>query len=235
MADLLAGLTAGQLARPSLCDQWTVHEVAAHLTTYLRHGQLKIYLGILATGADFDRWNLMLTRRAARRPIADVIATLRDGAAARTTIPRSGYDPVLTDIVLHDLDIRRPLGLTRPVHEERLWVAFRHLADRPSPGYALGDRLSGLHLAATDTGWVHGSGALVSGPAEAVVLAMGGRIEALSDLDGDGVETLRGRLAAPPARPLHVRLQAPLRVLLSPPPPQRRSRDALAPPADQGR
>jgi hypothetical protein len=42
MADLFAGLTREQLERQSLRDAWTVHEVAAHLTAYLRFGQLKI-------------------------------------------------------------------------------------------------------------------------------------------------------------------------------------------------
>jgi Mycothiol maleylpyruvate isomerase N-terminal domain len=38
MADLLASLSQEQLARQSLCDAWTVHEVGAHLVTYLRFG-----------------------------------------------------------------------------------------------------------------------------------------------------------------------------------------------------
>jgi uncharacterized protein (TIGR03083 family) len=229
MADLLSGLTAGQLATPSLCAGWTVHEVAAHLVTYLRFGQLKIYAGIVATGADLDRWNVILTRRAARRPTAEVVAALRRGAGARTTIPRSGYDPVLTDIVLHDLDIRRPLGIPGAVHEERLRTAFRHLADRPSPGFAMGGRLHGLRLVASDTGWTSGAGPAVTGNAESLVLAMGGRSPALDDLTGDGVPVLRDRLAARSRPPAAERLKAPLRVLLHPPPPERRSRRAVAP------
>src|SRR5947208_3217407 len=50
-AELLAGLSAAQLSAPSLCEGWTVHEVAAHLTTFLRLGQAKLYVGILVTGA----------------------------------------------------------------------------------------------------------------------------------------------------------------------------------------
>lgn len=230
MADLLTALTGEQLAQPSLCEGWTVRDVAAHLTTYLRLGQFKIYLGIVATAADFDRWNRILTRRAARRPTADIIAALRRGATARTTIPRSGYDPVLTDIVLHDLDVRLPLGLPGAGSEERLWIGFRHLADQPSPGYAMGDRLAGLRLVATDTGWTHGAGLAVRGPAERLMLAMGGRLAALGALSGDGVEELRLRLTHRLHRPPLVRLAAPMRVLLRPPPRQRRSRAAAVVP-----
>jgi uncharacterized protein (TIGR03083 family) len=231
MATLLSGLTDEQLHRPSLCEGWTVRDVGAHLITYLRFGQAKIYLAIPATGADFDRWNQMLTRRAARKSTSDIIAALRRGAGARTTIPRSGYDPVLADIVLHDLDIRVPLGIGRAIDEERLRVTFRHLADRPSPGFAVGERLRGLRLTATDVGWAHGAGAPVRGPAETLLLAMGGRLSALTGLDGEGVPLLRQRLTTRAPRGPVERLKAPLRVLLSPPPRDRRSRDAVAPPA----
>lgn len=228
-ADLLDGLTADQLRQPSLCAGWTVHDVAAHLTTYLRFGQLKIYTAIVTTGADFDRFNILLTRRAARLPIDEIVARLRRHASSRTTIPRSGYDPVLTDVLLHDLDMRVPLDIARDTPEERLRVAFRHLTDQPSPGYAMGDRLHGLRLEATDTGWVHGNGPVVRGRAEALLLGIGGRPWAFDHLEGEGLTLLRSRVLGR-TRPgtLH-RLMAPLRVLASPPPRDRRSREAGVP------
>lgn len=229
-ADLLAGLSAEQLARPSLCTGWTVHEVGAHLTTFLRLGQVKLYLGILATGANIDEVNRWLTRRAARRPIDEIVAALRRRAGARTTIPRSGYDPVLADLVLHDLDIRRPLGIPRAVPEDRLWVAFDHLANRPAPGYTMGSRLRNLRLVATDTGWTHGTGPAVRGGAEDLVLAIGGRAVALDALDGDGVPILRRRVTARSGTGLGPRLTAVINVALRPPPRNRRSRGATAAP-----
>jgi uncharacterized protein (TIGR03083 family) len=227
-ADLFASLTADQLSRQSLCDAWTIHEVAAHLTTFLRFGQAKIYLGIFATGADIDQLNVWLTRRAARRPIDEIIETLRTHAGARTTIPRSGYDPVLTDLVLHDLDVRRPLGISRSTPEEPLWVAFNHLARRPSPGFTMGSRLRDLRLEATDTGWTHGQGPLVRGNAEDLLLAIGGRDIALDELDGDGLPILRRRVTSPAKAKPARRFAAVLNVLLSPPPVERRSRRAVA-------
>ncbi|MEV4625787.1 maleylpyruvate isomerase family mycothiol-dependent enzyme [Micromonospora sp. NPDC049523] len=226
-ADLLAGLTVDQLRSPSLCAGWTMHDIAAHLVTFLRFGQAKLYLGIAATGADLDRVNVTLTRWYAKRSTDVLIDQLRRDALSRTTIPRSGYDPVLADIVLHDLDIRRPLGIPRILSEERLWVAYQHLAAKPSPGFALGGRLRGLRLVADDAGWDHGTGAAVRGNAEPLVLAMGGRISALDELTGDGVPVLRERLtSATKMRPAQ-RLGKVLGVLVSPPPPDRRSRDAV--------
>ncbi len=229
-ADMLASFTADQLRQPSLCAGWTLHDVAAHLVTYLRLGQAQLYLGILTTAADFDRVNLWLTRRAARRPSHEIVELLRRGARSRFTIPRSGYDPVLADLMLHDLDIRVPLGLARSTPEERLWVTFHNLTNDPAPGFSMGSRLQGLRLIATDTGWTHGSGATVRGPAEALLLAVGGRQARLEELDGDGLPLLRERIGSPPrVGPLR-RLAAPLAILTDPPPRDRRSRRAVAPP-----
>jgi uncharacterized protein (TIGR03083 family) len=229
MADMLAGFTVEQWATRTLCTEWTVHECAAHLLTYLRLGQLKLTIGIIATAADFDRINVELTRRQARRPSQEIVSYLRRHARSKVTIPRSGYDPVLADLVLHDLDIRRPLGIPRDIPEDRLLVAFHHLTAKPSPGFTMGDRLAGLRVVATDTGWTAGSGALVEGPAESLVLGISGRPAGLDELRGDGVPTLRKRLTPTPPPPPLRRLLAPLMVLLSPQPKERRSRNAVEP------
>jgi uncharacterized protein (TIGR03083 family) len=228
MADLLATLNPPQLRSPTLCEGWSVHDVAAHLVSYLRFGRLKLYYGIVTTAGDFDEINRRLTRRLAAHPSAILIDWLRRYATSRITIPRSGYDPVLADIVLHDLDIRTPLRIDRPTVEERLRITFDHLARRPSPGFGVGNRLAGLRLVTTDTGWTFGTGLPARGPAEALVLAMGGRGAGLSALDGDGVPLLRERLRHSARMGPADRMAAVVRVLLDPPPRERRSRDATA-------
>jgi uncharacterized protein (TIGR03083 family) len=227
-ADMLASLTADQLRQPSLCSGWTVHDVAAHLTTFLRFGQAKLYLGILATAANIDKVNIELTRRAAGRSSGEIIELLRRRARSRVTIPRSGYDPVLTDLMLHDLDIRVPLGIPRPTPEERLRVAFNHLTAKPSPGFSMGSRLRDLRLVATDTGWTHGSGAPVRGSTDALLLCMSGRRAAFDQLDGGGVPLLCSRVTSPVTDGPGRRIATVLAVLTSPPPAERRSRRAVA-------
>jgi uncharacterized protein (TIGR03083 family) len=229
MADLLASLTSQQMRSSSLCAGWTVHDVAAHLISYLRFGQLKIYLGIVSTAADFDRLNAVLTRHEARRSSSEIISLLRRWSDSRVTIPRSGYDPVLADLMLHDLDIRYPLGIPRQdVREEQLWVACRHLAASPSPGFGVGSRLDGLRFRSADAGWVMGNGSLVQGSAEMLLLGMGGRDAGLRYLSGEGVPVLRQRVATQGKLGPLRRLARPLGVLLNPPPPDRRSRRALS-------
>jgi hypothetical protein len=145
-------------------------------------------------------------------------------------MPRSGYDPILVDLVLHDFDIRIPMGILRTPHEERLWMAFHHLTHNPAPGYVMGSRLSGLRIEATDTGWDYGAGVPVRGPAESLVLAISGRDVGLTHLEGDGVPILRDRLASPvKAAPLR-RVAVPLKLLVKPVPKDRRSHTAQAVP-----
>jgi uncharacterized protein (TIGR03083 family) len=227
MADLFAGLTEEQLAQQSLCDAWTIHEVAAHLATYLRFGKLKIVACVIARAGDFGPGNRQLARWYARRSTADLVGLLRRHAGSRSTPPRSGYDPILTDLVLHDLDVRIPLGITRDIQEDRLAVAFHFLPNVPNPGFAVGSRLHDLRFETTDTGWATGAGPVVRGPAVAVVMAMSGRTAAWADLSGDGVELLRHRISQETVIPVPDRLKTVATVLLRPR--GRSSRDAGPP------
>lgn len=178
-----------------------------------------------------------MTRWQARRPSHEIVELLRRWAGSRVAMPRSGYDPVLADLVLHDLDVRIPLGMGRSIPEERLWMTFDHLTTRPGPGFVMGSRLAGLQLMATDTGWTSGVGAPVRGPAEALLLAIGGRRVAFDELDGDGVPRLRQRVLSPPPKPGPLRrLTVPLGLLLNPLPRDRPTHQANAtvPPARTG-
>jgi len=54
-------------------------------------------------------------------------------------------------------------------------------------------RISGLKLTVTDIDWSNGDGPEVTGPGEALVMMMAGRVVALDDLSGEGKATLVGR------------------------------------------
>ena len=57
-------------------------------------------------------------------------------------------------------------------------------------------RTAGLRLVADDLDWSHGDGPEVMGSGEAILLVATGRRQALDELKGEGVETLRRRMAA---------------------------------------
>ncbi|MFS0896389.1 maleylpyruvate isomerase N-terminal domain-containing protein [Mycolicibacterium litorale] len=62
-ADLLDGLSSAQWATPSLCDGWTVREVAAHTVAYLAQGRIGLAAGMIRHRCDVDRLNADGVRR----------------------------------------------------------------------------------------------------------------------------------------------------------------------------
>ncbi|SFT51765.1 TIGR03083 family protein [Geodermatophilus amargosae] len=195
LAALVSGLTDEQRATQSLCSEWSVHDVVAHLVVPLEVSTPKFVMAMLACRGDFDRANVRLTREQARRPVGDLTEVLRRRADSRFTPPGSGPEAPLTDLLVHGLDIRWPLGLPREAPEERLRTSLTYLTAAPVRGVVSAGTLGGLRFEATDIDWAHGSGPTVRGDAEALLLAITGRTTALRHLGGDGVPTLRGRLA----------------------------------------
>ena len=188
-------LTEEQQATQSLCAEWSVRDVVAHLVVPLEVGMPKFVLAVLACRGDFDRANVRLAREIARRPFGEITEVLRRKADSRFTPPGMGPEAPLTDLVVHGLDIRWPLGLQRTVPAERVHKVLTFLTAAPVGGVVPEGALDRLRFEATDIDWTHGSGPTVSGPAEALMLAITGRTAALGHLSGDGVPTLRNRLA----------------------------------------
>ena len=196
LAELLSGLTQEQQATRSLCEAWSVHDVAAHLIMPMTVSTPRFALALLACRGSFDRANLRLTRQVARRPFGQIVEVLRREAGSRFTPPGAGPEAPLTDLLVHGMDIRWPLGLARAVPERRLRTSLGWLTGPGARGVVPRGRLDGLRLEADDLDWSHGSGAAVRGDAQALVLAMCGRTAALGHLGGDGVPMLRARLSA---------------------------------------
>lgn len=194
LADLLTGLTRERQTTPSLCTEWTVHEVVGHLVVPLEVGLRRFAVAMLRSRGSFDRANVRLAREQARRPFEELLEVLRQRAGSRFTPPGMGPEAPLTDLLVHGLDVRWVLGLPREVPPERLRRSLAFVATAPS-GFAPRTRLDGLRLEARDLGWVHGTGPTLRGSAEALLLALTGRAVALDHLEGDGVALLRSRLA----------------------------------------
>ncbi|KGH45095.1 MULTISPECIES: maleylpyruvate isomerase family mycothiol-dependent enzyme [Modestobacter] len=195
LAALVSGLTEEQQATRSLCGEWSVRDVVAHLVVPLEVGMPRFLLTMLASRGSFDRANVRLAREQARRPFDELVEVLRRKADSQFTPPGSGPEAPLTDLVVHGLDIRWPLRLQRAVPEERLHKVLTFLTAAPVGGIVRRGALDGLRFEATDLDWAHGRGPVVRGPAEALLLGITGRPAALDHLGGDGVPTLRRRLA----------------------------------------
>jgi uncharacterized protein (TIGR03083 family) len=187
-ADFLAALTPEQWATPSLCAGWTVRDVAAHCVSFegLSGGQLatRFLKGRLQT----DRINALAVADLAGSSTDDLIGLLQDNALPHGLGAGFGGRVALTDNMVHQQDIRRPLGLARTIPAERLSAALDFVRYSPTIRGAL--RVRGVRLIATDSDWSYGKGPAVRGPGEALLMVMAGRPDALTDLDGPGLTIL---------------------------------------------
>ncbi|MEH3154743.1 MAG: maleylpyruvate isomerase family mycothiol-dependent enzyme [Gordonia paraffinivorans] len=122
---------------------------------------------------------------------------LRDNADHRFTPPGTGPVAPLTDLLIHGQDIRRPLGLDRSFDADRLRAALDFLTSRASRRGFAPLRLP-VRWVADDVDWSSGAARAdlptVTGPAEAVMLALTRRPVAVDDLSGDGVDVVRDAL-----------------------------------------
>jgi uncharacterized protein (TIGR03083 family) len=175
LAQVLAGLPAASWDAPTLCDGWRVREVVAHITMPFRYSGRRFMLELAKSRGNF---NAMADRTARRDAEALSAGELMEALAANVghpwQPPGGGYLGALTHDVIHSLDITEGLGLGVRVPAERLGVVLPNLATPKSLKF-FGTDLSGTQLRATDTGWVFGSGELVSGTAQDLALLLCGR------------------------------------------------------------
>lgn len=193
LADTLSGLDTPQWTTRSLCQEWAVRDVAAHLLMPLVTPLPRVLVSMAANRFNFDRANIKLTAHVARRSNAELVTGLRANAEHRFKPPGMGPEAPLTDVLVHGQDIRRPLRLAHEIDREHLTRSLTFLAGK-SLGFVPKGMFDGIRIEATDLDWAHGDGPVVRGPGEAVLLTLTGRRIAVADLEGPGVETLRARL-----------------------------------------
>ncbi len=191
LAEFLATLTPQDWAMPTLCVGWTVKDVVAHVISYEELGPLGL-LKRFAKGWLVRANQVGVDEFAALTP-SQLLQLLRDHLEPRGLTAGFGGMIALVDGTIHHQDIRRSLGRPRTIPTDRLTRVLGLVPGNPRLG--AGRRIRGLRLRATDVDWAHGHGPDVTGPGEALLMAMAGRPAALSDLDGPGLDTLAARLA----------------------------------------
>jgi len=190
LADL-EPLTPEQWTTPSLCPGWTVRDVLAHVVATAKLTPPKFFTALAASGFSFKSFSKKAVANNLGSSPADTLAGLR-GELTATTHPPGPLQSWVGETVIHGEDIRRPLGITHTYPPDVL----TGLADfYKGSNLLIGakKRIAGLTLRATDTDWSTGSGPEVSGAMLSLLLAMTGRRDALDDLSGEGVATLKSR------------------------------------------
>jgi uncharacterized protein (TIGR03083 family) len=194
-ADLLALLTdlaPHQWEGSTLCAGWRVRDVVAHMISYegLRGRAL---LRRLARGrfrlAGVNDVGVAELRDA--RP-DELLALLEQRLEPSGPTTGFGCRVALLDAMIHQQDIRRPLGAPRTIPPDRLLPALSFARFAPPIGAFW--RARGLRLVATDLDWSAGRGPEVRGPAEALLMAISGRRGVVDELAGPGQATLAARI-----------------------------------------
>jgi uncharacterized protein (TIGR03083 family) len=175
LADLFGGLPGETWDAPTLCAGWRVREVVAHMTMPFRLSLAGFAGGMIRARGNFDRMADRTARRdAAAMSPAELVTMMRDNAAHPWKPPGGGYSGALTHDVVHGLDVTVALGLDRRVPEERLRPVLDGLRASRARRY-FGVELTGVELRADDLDWSLGSGTVLSGRAQDLLLVVCGR------------------------------------------------------------
>ncbi|WP_420751314.1 maleylpyruvate isomerase family mycothiol-dependent enzyme [Rhodococcus sp. O3] len=192
LATLLRSLTPEQWNAPSLCTGWTVRDVVAHMLSYEELGAVELVRRLARSRLQLDRANdLGLADQSGLGP-QQLIDLLDRNLEPRGLTSAFGGRVALVDGMVHQQDIRRPLGFPREIPADRLEPALRFA--RFAPPIGASGRIHGLRLVATDVDWATGRGPEIHGPGEALLMAMAGRSGVTDELDGPGLATLRSRI-----------------------------------------
>lgn len=194
LVDRLADLHDEQWNSPSLCDQWRIRDVLAHMTAGAE-GAFDvgwIFKSMLRHGFNYNRWVAADGQRGGQQDPEIVLASFRSAAPSLSASPRGRPVKSLMHVLIHGQDICRPLGITRDLPESHV-VPVANLVKDDVHVFGARKRIAGFTLRATDMDWSHGQGPEVTGPAEALVMMMAGRSVALQDLAGEGVAALAAK------------------------------------------
>jgi uncharacterized protein (TIGR03083 family) len=191
---LLESLEPQQWEVQSLCTGWKVRDVAAHLSSPANWQVLPFAVELLRSGMNFNKATQRDAIRRAKRDTKEIVDEYRGTIGKRRKPPGTVPATVLNDMVVHAQDIRRPLGISRQIPEDRVRTCLDYVKNVGIP-FGTKKRIAGVKLVATDIGWTHGDGPEVRGTAEALLMMMNGRKDALKDLDGEGKATLESRMA----------------------------------------
>ncbi|NKQ53661.1 maleylpyruvate isomerase family mycothiol-dependent enzyme [Amycolatopsis sp. K13G38] len=191
-AAFLDTLAPEQWREPSLCTGWSVRDVVAHVISYDELGGRALLSRFARGRFTLGGVNGVGTAEYTVREPRELIELLRRFREPRGLTAAFGSRIALLDALIHQQDIRRPLGLPRQIPEPRLRAALGFARIAPPIGAFW--RARGLRLVATDVGWSAGRGPELRGPGEALLMAIAGRGHAVGELDGPGRDVLAGRL-----------------------------------------
>jgi uncharacterized protein (TIGR03083 family) len=159
---------------PSLCEGWRTREVVAHVTMPARYGTAEFMAELETAGGDFTRLSNVVAARDGALSVDRLLDDLRSPVLHAWQPPGGGADGALTHCVIHALDIIEAVPLDRRIPDARIRNVLDLLSTPENPN-PFGVDLSGLRLEADDMDWSLGTGDIVSGAGQALVLVLSAR------------------------------------------------------------
>jgi uncharacterized protein (TIGR03083 family) len=191
-ANFLDELSSEQWEQPSLCELWRVRDVVAHVISYEELSRWQLVRRFAKGGFVPPRVNAIGVAEYAGRSPRQLCELMRTSIPPRGLTSAFGGMIALVDGMIHQQDIRRPLGIGRVIPPDRLERVLDNALRSPATRGARKAR--GVRLIATDIDWVFGDGLEVAGPGEALIMAMAARPDALNQLTGPGKGLLAQRI-----------------------------------------
>jgi uncharacterized protein (TIGR03083 family) len=191
LAGDLGPLPEVQWSTPSLCTEWTVRDVLAHMTATAKMTPAGFFVKIAGSGFSLGKLQSKDIAADKGASAADTLAGF-EAIMTSTGHPPGPPDTMLGETIVHGEDIRRALGLKHAYPTEAV-VQAADFFKRSNLIIGTKRRITGLKLRATDTEWSTGDGPEVAGPILDLLIAMTGRKAASSELTGEGAETLAAR------------------------------------------
>ncbi len=189
LVDDLRGVPQDAWSTPSLCPGWTVHDVLAHLLDTAKTSRIDFIRRMILARFDFDGDNDIGIAREKRDDPAATLTAMQD-AVPLTKTPPAPRATRLVEAFVHGEDIRRPLAIAADYPLDAVAAALMHQA---KTSVAMGggrQRVAGLRLVATDSGFELGDGIAVTGRVIDLLLAASGRPLTDGSLDGPGAARL---------------------------------------------
>jgi uncharacterized protein (TIGR03083 family) len=194
LADDLATLDDGQWDAQSLCSEWKVRHVVGHLIGGADVKTGPFLAGMLRSGMSFGRYIARQGLALGAASPDELLGQFRSTIGLHRTPPGAKPEVILTDLVCHSGDIRRPTGMARKVPQATLVVVAEMVKNIGFPLHAK-KRVAGLRMSASDAEWSTGDGPPVDGPLASLIFVMAGRTAPLEDLTGDGKQILQARMS----------------------------------------
>ncbi|ALV45051.1 hypothetical protein MB46_05560 [Arthrobacter alpinus] len=190
----LALIDDEQWSCPSLCEQWNVEQVLAHLTAAASIGPIRWLGSVFGAKFNFDLHNDRRLMEHLGPTPADTLRRFGD-VVTSTTSPLGPAAAWLGEVVVHSEDIRRPLGLVRAVPLDVATTVANFYAEK---GFTVDSKaaIHGLRLEATDGPFETGTGPVATGTTLSLIMAMAGRGAYCQELSGPGVPLLLQRCSA---------------------------------------